>query len=82
MAPRDYYARVDGYNNKQRRAAELLRLSVWASLSNWEGSITFEDWAAKYFPLAYDEKPDLTPVEISPDEIQAMLTKHAELHKK
>jgi hypothetical protein len=81
MSPRDYYARVDGYNNKRRNNAEILRLSVWASLSNWQGSISYNEWALKYFPLWFDETPDFSPVEVSKEEIENIFKRHDELHK-
>jgi hypothetical protein len=82
MAPRDYYAIVEGYNNKRRYEAGLLRLSVWASLSNWTGSITFADWCNKFFPLWFDgeHKEDTAPVQMSKEEIAALFERHKTLH--
>jgi hypothetical protein len=81
MAPRDYYATVEGYKNKKEKEANLLRLSVFASLASWEGSISFQDWCRKFFPLWFDEMPDITPVELSKEDIQKIFKRHEELHK-
>lgn len=54
MLPRDYYATVEGYNNKQKKKAELLRLSVFASKGSWDGTISYPDWCSRFFPLWFD----------------------------
>lgn len=76
MAPRDYYAIVEGFNNRKRKEAELLRISIWANKATWQGSLSFQQFCNQYFPLWFDEKEDNTPVEATKEEMDAILKKH------
>jgi hypothetical protein len=81
MAPRDYYAIVEGYTFKKRREAELLRLSVWAAKSTWEGEINFHTWKQRFFPLWFDEKEEEAAViEMTQEDIKEIFKRHDKYH--
>lgn len=80
MAPKDYYAIVEGYNNKKRKESELLRLAIWASKSTWENSISFSGWCDKFFPLWSDERQEAVAMQLTPEQTQDILNRHKKYH--
>ncbi len=81
MAPKDYFAIVEGYNNKKIKEAELLRMSVWAGKANWEGSISYQTFCNRFFPLPHDEKEDMQEFEMSGEEIEELFKQRSKYFK-
>jgi len=82
MAPKDYYAIVEGYNNKKKKEAELLRMSVWAGKANWEGSMDYQGFCNRFFPLPHDEKQEFEQLEMSSEEIEDLFKQREKYFKK
>ncbi len=55
MLPKDYYAKVDGYNNKQRFKAELIRQHAFITVSPYIKQGTTYNSFKGSFPLPFDE---------------------------
>ena len=73
---------VEGYNNKQRKKAELIRQSVWAEKSSWEGSISYPDWSRRFFPLWFDDFIDEPIPTITDEQAAAIIERHRKYHRK
>jgi hypothetical protein len=82
MAPKDYYAIVEGYNNKRRKQAELMRQSVWAGFANWKDSINYTTFCNRFFPLWFDHKEEFVKMELTKEQAEEIVKRHKKYHKK
>ena len=83
MAPKDYYAIVEGYESKKKKDAELIRMSVWAGKSSWEGEINFHTWSSRFFPLWFDVVESVEPAKVlTAEEQQSIIERHKQIHAK
>lgn len=82
MQPVHYFAKVEGYNNKRRKDAELLRQSVFANKAGWEGALSYGQFCSRFFPLWFDNINEAQPLEMSKEMMADILNRHKRFHSK
>lgn len=79
MAPRDFYAIIEGYENKQKEEQELLRIQTFILVSPYmqKGAGGYNAFK-KSFPLRHDERTDpVEPKMMSAEEINKIKANHS-----
>ncbi len=83
MLPKDYYAKVEGYNNKKRFEAELIRQHAFITVSPYIKQGTNYDSFKGSFPLQWDERIEQGSVpKMTQEEVDELLKQVNEAEQK
>jgi hypothetical protein len=83
MLPKDYYAKVEGYNNKKRFEANLVRQHAFQIVGLYQSQGFNYNSFKNYFPLQWDEliEPVIMP-KMTQEEIDELLKQVNEAEQK
>lgn len=78
MAPRDFYAIVEGYENKKAERDELLRVQTYILVSPYMQKGAGYNSFKRSFPLSHDERAEPTGPKVLPkEEIEQIKANHS-----
>lgn len=82
MLPAHYYAKVEGYNNKRKHDAELMRQQAFILIGHkLKQGTTYESFKRNWV-LWYDEQQERETFVMTEEQIKAVLERHEKYHPK
>lgn len=79
MLPRHYYAKIEGYNNRRKHEAEILRQQAFIITSPYLKEGSSYNYFKSVWPLWFDEIIDEKIPELTGEQLKAIKEQHKQI---